>query len=128
MTDTQRAAIEQLKQSEAVVVGPELIAQALGMNPSVLRQHVKDGDYKISAVEVCGSRIRFFRKDFLQKIGEMPEDEEKLPTDQLILKALTDLNEGVTMICQMLTLMMEPYQLGALNELINKKTASCGNS
>ena len=74
MTDLQRDAIELLKRSGEVVVGPELIAQALKMNPGVLRKHVKDGEYKLSAVEVCGSRIRFFRKDFLQKIGEMPPD------------------------------------------------------
>ena len=114
MTDTQRAAIEQLKQSEAVVVGPELIAQALGMNPSVLRQHVKDGDYKISAVEVCGSRIRFFRKDFLQKIGEAPLDPEvKTDSDRL--------DELVELIRVQNTMLME-----LLAHI--KNTASCGNS
>lgn len=106
MTDTQRAAIEQLKQSEAVVVGPELIAQALGMNPSVLRQHVKDGDYKISAVEVCGSRIRFFRKDFLQKIGEAPLD----PPEKTVREQLDEIS----------------FLLGQI--LCEIKTASCGNS
>ena len=114
MTDTQRAAIEQLKQSDAVVVGPELIAQALGMNPSVLRQHVKDGDYKISAVEVCGSRIRFFRKDFLQKIGEAPLDPEKPTVEELLAEIL----KGVKLICWYINLKMED----------EKNTASCGNS
>ena len=112
MTDTQRAAIEQLKQSEAVVVGPELIAQALGMNPSVLRQHVKDGDYKISAVEVCGSRIRFFRKDFLQKIGEVPLDPEE-PTDRQLLEKIWETLMDIRIL---------------LKAIANEKTASCGNS
>ena len=112
MTDTQRAAIEQLKQSEAVVVGPELIAQALGMNPSVLRQHVKDGDYKISAVEVCGSRIRFFRKDFLQKIGEAPLDPEE-PTDHQLLEKIWETLMDIRIL---------------LKAIANEKTASCGNS
>ena len=114
MTDTQRAAIEQLKQSEAVVVGPELIAQALGMNPSVLRQHVKDGDYKISAVEVCGSRFRFFRKDFLQKIGEAPLDPEER-TDSDRLDELIEL------------LQVQNMMLMEISACI-RKTASCGNS
>ena len=87
MTDLQRDAIELLKRSGEVVVGPELIAQALKMNPGVLRKHVKDGEYKLSAVEVCGSRIRFFRKDFLQKIGEMPEDPDE-PTDHQLLEKI----------------------------------------
>ena len=84
MTDLQRNAIDLLKRSDAVVVGPELIAQALKMNPGVLRKHVKDGEYRLSAVEVCGSRIRFFRKDFLQKIGEMPPDPEYPSTEQML--------------------------------------------
>jgi hypothetical protein len=126
MTGSQREAIEIMKMMESVTVNADLIAQALGMNPGVLRKHVKDGEYQISKYEICGDRVRFFRKDFLQKIGEIPEDPEEQPTDQLILKQLIDLNEGVTMICQMLTLMMKPYQLDALNELIKKKTAGAG--
>ena len=80
----QKAAVEALKSMDTMTVGPELIAKALKMSPSVLREHVRRGEYKISAVEVCGSRIRFFRKDFLQKIGEIPEDPpEKTDSDRL---------------------------------------------
>ncbi|MBQ1215025.1 MAG: hypothetical protein IIX88_01685 [Firmicutes bacterium] len=79
MTDTQRLAVERMKEMTDVTVSPDLIAQALGMSPGVLRKHVHDGEYKISAVDVCGGRIRFFRKDFLRKIGEFQEGElEKL--------------------------------------------------
>ena len=74
MTGTQREAIEIMKMMESVTVNADLIAQALSMNPGVLRKHVKDGEYLISKYEICGDRIRFFRKDFLQKIGELPED------------------------------------------------------
>ena len=84
MTDSQRSAVEQMKRMTSVTVVPSLVAQALGMNPGVLRKHVHDGDYKISAYEVCGNTIRFFRKDFLQKIGEIPEDPpEKTDSDRL---------------------------------------------
>ena len=84
MTNSQRLAVEQMKSMDSVTVSPDLIAQALGMNPGVLRKHVRDGDYKISAFEVFGDRIRFFRKDFLQKIGEIPEDPpEKTDSDRL---------------------------------------------
>lgn len=95
MTGSQREAIELMKMMESVTVNADLIAQALGMNPGVLRKHVRDGDYLISKVEICGSRIRFFREDFLRKIGEMPPEEEG-PTDnqllQRIVQLLTDQN------------------------------------
>ena len=121
----EREAVERLKAMEDMTVSAELIAPVLKMNPDVLRKRVRDGDYKLSAVHVSGGRIRFFRKDFLQKIGELPPDEEK-PTDQLILEQLLAVNEGITMVCQMLTLMMKPCQLDALNELMKEKTAgSC---
>ncbi|MBO7709889.1 MAG: hypothetical protein J6S83_05440 [Lachnospiraceae bacterium] len=90
MTGTQRDAIEILKMMDSVTVNADLIAQALGMNPGVLRKHVKEGDYRISAVEVCGDRIRFFRKDFLQKIGEIPPDTPEV-TDSARLDAIIHL-------------------------------------
>ena len=74
MTGSQRDAINILMMMESVTVNADLIAQALGMNPGVLRKHVRDGEYHISKYEICNDRIRFFRKDFLQKIGEMPVD------------------------------------------------------
>lgn len=89
MTGTQREAIEIMKMMESVTVNADLIAQALGMNPGVLRKHVRDGDYHISAYEVCNDRIRFFRRDFLQKIGEMPPD---MP-ERTVVQAIDDLRE-----------------------------------
>ena len=89
MTGTQREAIEIMKMMESVTVNADLIAQALGMNPGVLRKHVRDGDYHISEYEVCNDRIRFFRRDFLQKIGEMPPD---LP-ERTVVQAIDDLRE-----------------------------------
>ncbi|MBQ1790038.1 MAG: hypothetical protein II008_07670 [Oscillospiraceae bacterium] len=89
MTGTQREAIDIMKMMESVTVNSDLIAQALGMNPGVLRKHVRDGDYHISAYEVCNDRIRFFRRDFLQKIGEMPPD---MP-ERTVVQAIDDLRE-----------------------------------
>ena len=91
MTEKQREAIEALKVTEAVTVEPELIAQALGMSPGVLRKHVRDGDYLISKVDVCGTRIRFFRKDFLQKIGEIPPD----APERTVIQAIDELKEEI---------------------------------
>ena len=117
MSDKQlspQEAIEALKASTEVTVGPELIAAALKMSPGVLRQHVRNGDYKISQVDICGSRIRFARKDFLQKIGELPPDEEKPTVEELLAEIL----KGVKLICLYIDLKIKD----------EKKTASCGNS
>ena len=84
MTGSQREAINIMMMMESVTVNADLVAQALGMNPGVLRKHVKDGDYHISKYEVCGDRVRFFRKDFLQKIGELPPDPEYPSTEQML--------------------------------------------
>ena len=115
MTGSQREAIDVLKGLDLAFVGPELIAKALGMSASVLRQHVRDGHYHISEVDVCGNRVRFARKDFLQKIGEIPVDlPERTDSDRLedIIRLLDEL-------CDMFHAMV-----GAPNE----KTASCGRS
>ena len=89
MTGSQREAINIMMMMESVTVNADLVAQALGMNPGVLRKHVKDGEYHISKYEICNDRIRFFRKDFLQKIGEIPED----PPEQTTAQVLDDLRK-----------------------------------
>lgn len=107
-------------------VSAKYLAPILKMNPSVIVKYAKDGTWdqdKLGKFVISGDRVKFFRKDFLQKCGFMDPDPEEKSTEVLILEQITALNEAATMICQMLTLMMEPYQLDALNELINKKTA-----
>ena len=94
MTGTQRDAINFLKAMDSVTVNADLIAQALGMNPGVLRKHVKDGDYLISKVEICGDRIRFFREDFLRQIGELPPEADE-PTDHQLMKMIVNALEQI---------------------------------
>ena len=112
MTGSQREAINIMMMMESVTVNADLIAQALSMNPGVLRKHVKDGEYLISKYEICGDRIRFFRKDFLQAIGEMPPDPEE-PTDHQLLE---EIHEALTDIRIL------------LKAIANENTASCGRS
>ena len=102
-TLTPQEAIEALKASTEVTVGPELIAAALRMSPSVLRKHVRDGEYNISAYDIQGSRIRFFRKDFLQQIGELPMDPEEPSDHQLIVMVV----EALTTILKTQKAMLE---------------------
>jgi hypothetical protein len=107
-------------------VSAKYIAPILKMNPSVIVKYAKDGTWdadRLGKYVISGGHVKFFRKDFLQKCGFMEPEKEERTTEQLILEQMIALNEGATMICQMMTLMMEPYQLDALNELIDKKTA-----
>ena len=125
MTGTQRDAINILKMMDSVTVNADLIAQALGMNPGVLRKHVKDGDYLISKVEICGDRIRFFREDFLRQIGEMPPEEA--PAERTIVQALDDLREELHEIRLILRAQLSIGPVLLLEELKAKeKTAGAG--
>ena len=117
MTGSQREAINIMMMMESVTVNADLIAQALGMNPGVLRKHVKDGDYHISAYEVSGDRVRFFRKDFLQKIGELPPDLPERTTAQ----ALDDLREELHEIRLILMAQLSIGPLMRLDELKQKE-------
>ena len=53
-TLSPQEAVEILKISDAVTVSADMIAPCLRMSPSVLRKHVRDGEYQLSAVDVSG--------------------------------------------------------------------------
>lgn len=88
MTGKQREAINIMKDMDDAVVTSVLIAQALGMNPGVLRQRVKEGTYKISKYDYDpkSGRIRFARNNFLEAIGEKEPDPDHPTSEQLLEK------------------------------------------
>ena len=115
---TQAEAIERLKRSDAVTVTADEIAPCLKMNPGVLRKRVRDGSYSLSQVDYDPNQsgtIRFFRKDFLQKIGELPPDPEE-PTDHQLMVAILDALETI--------LNAQKTMLIFLDEIANKNPAS----
>ncbi|MEE1162609.1 MAG: hypothetical protein UHU21_02840 [Lachnospiraceae bacterium] len=125
MTGSQREAINIMMMMESVTVNADLIAQALSMNPGVLRKHVKDGEYLISKYEICGDRIRFFRKDFLQAIGEI----EAEPEERTVTQAIDDLRKELHEIRLIMLASLSTYPAEMLKELKQKeKTASCSSS
>lgn len=103
---TQQEAIERLKASDAVTVGADDIAPCLRMSPSVLRQHVKDGNYHISKYDIQGGRIRFFRKDFLVQIGEIEPD----PPERTEMAVLEEISANMVLILSAITAMMNQEQ------------------
>ena len=90
---TSEEAIRRLKAIDDVYVTADMIAPVLRMNPDVLRKRVREGYYKISSVDVSENRIRFLRKDFLQKIGEMPPDQPEKSVNALLEEILEELRE-----------------------------------
>ena len=115
--------VRRLMEMEDELVFAKDLAPILKMSPDVIIHHAKNGEWQFCRFIISGNRVKFFRRDFLQKCGFMEKEPEGQTDDKKILEQLIGINEGVTMICQMLTLMMEPYQLDALNELIRKKEA-----
>ena len=122
----QSEAVRHLMAMHEEVVAAKYLAPILHMDPSVIVKYAKDGTWNqdtLGKFVISGGHVKFFRKDFLQKCGFMEPEKEERTTEQLILEQITALNEGLTMVCQMLTLMMKPYQLDVLQELLDKKTA-----
>ena len=119
MTSSQREAIDIMKRMDTVTVIPALVAQALGMNPDVLRKHARDGEYKISAYEVTGNTVRFFRKDFLQKIGEIEPDKPVKTTAEM----LAEINDNLKWIGMIMLAQLSLGQRVVLDELVKKEEA-----
>ena len=118
-TLAQQQAVAEIKESDAVTIGVKLVSAAMGMSPGVLRKHVRDGEYNISAYDIQGSRIRFFRKDFLQKIGELPMDPEEPSDHQLIVMVV----EALTTILKTQKAMLE--LIDQQNDILHAMSPGC---
>lgn len=122
---TPKEAIRALKDIDDTFVYADMIAPVLRMNPGVLRKRVRDGDYKMSKVDVCGDRIRFDRKDFLRKIGALPPDQP----ERTIVQAIDELREELHDIGLIMLAQMSIGPLVRLEELKQKeKDRQCGNT
>lgn len=91
------------------VVPAEAIAPILKMHPDVIRKYAKDGTWdsdRLGNYVISGGRVKFFRKDFLQKCGFMEPEKEEDPTRE-ILTMLGKLLEGQSTIMRALSLMLD---------------------
>jgi hypothetical protein len=104
VTGSQREAIDKLLAMDTVTVNADQLAPALSMSPGVLRQHVKDGDYLVSKYDYNkkSGRIRFFRKSFLQAIGEMPLDPPERTEADLLEEIIELIRVQNTMLMELL--------------------------
>ena len=72
------------------------IAPIVRMHPSVIIKYAKDGKWDQAHqgnFVISGNRVKFFRRDFLQKAGFIPEDPPEKTVMQMILEELTAIRE-----------------------------------
>ena len=83
-------AVRNLMAMNSEVVSAKYIAPVLKMSESVIVKYAKDGTWdadRLGNYVISGGRVKFFRKDFLQKCGFLPPDPEE-PTEKEALLAL----------------------------------------
>ena len=84
-------ALEALKNSTEEMVTAAQIAPILHMNPGVIVKYAKDGTWiqdNMGKFIISGDRVKFFRRDFLQKCGFIPKDEPKRTAEDLLAEVI----------------------------------------
>ena len=93
MEDTKPKVTEAVRHLMAMpddVVSAKYLAPILHMNPDVIIRYAKDGTWdadRLGNFVVSGDRVKFFRKDFLQKCG-FAEKEPEQPTEREMLEKI----------------------------------------
>ena len=90
------SALEALKACQSETVPASMIAPVLNMNPQVIIRYAKTGEWDQDLhgkFIVSGDRVKFFRRDFLQKHGFMEPEPEKPTVEQLLEKVVYQLKQ-----------------------------------
>ena len=109
MTEYDSALDALLNSTEEMVTAAQ-IAPVLHMNPGVIVKYAKDGTWKPDIwgkFIISGERVKFFRRDFLQKCGFIPKDEPKLTVEDRLDELIAiekDIQEGIHLMCLALKL------------------------
>jgi hypothetical protein len=121
-------AVQHLMDMNCEVVSAKYIAPILKMSESVIVKYAKDGTWdadRLGNYVVSGGRVKFFRKDFLQKCGFI----EKKPDEQTDHQLLKEMVVRLKIIQDALLCMMNDDQRINLSTILNdEKTASCCNN
>lgn len=98
------SALEALKNSTEEMVTAAQIAPILHMNPGVIVKYAKDGTWiqdNMGKFIISGDRVKFFRRDFLQKCGFIPKDEPKRTVEDLLQELIEVVRVQNTMLIEM---------------------------
>jgi len=75
------------------VVPAKYIAPIVRMSESVIIKYAKEGTWDqehLGKYVVSGNRVKFFRKDFLQKCGFIEPDPEEKTAEQILMEMLEE--------------------------------------
>ena len=120
MTDrpAMSEAVRHLMAMTDETVSAKYIAPVVKMSESVIVKYAKDGTWNLCRYVVSGNRVKFFRRDFLEKCGFVDPEKKDDPMEEA-LKLLGSILEGQTTIMRALGMMLE--------RLTNEETATSGN-
>lgn len=78
-------AVLALMACEDELVSASAIASVVKMHPAVIIKYAKEGKWprEICNFVISGTRVKFFRRDFLMKGGWLKEEPEKTDSDRL---------------------------------------------
>ena len=100
-TPTITEPVRNLMAMNSEVVSAKYIAPILHMSESVLIHRVKSGQWdqeRLGKVVVSGNRVKFFRKDFLQKVGFLEPDPPEQSVQQLLETIVDQLDTLIALI------------------------------
>ena len=106
---THSPEVQELMDREDELVPAAAIAPIVHMNESVIIRYAKTGKWdqeNLGKFVISGNRVKFFRKDFLQKCGFLPPDPEE-PTEKEALLALISGLETVLKAQKQVILLLE---------------------
>lgn len=81
--------VRHLMAMNSEVVSAKYIAPIVKMSESVIVKYAKDGTWDVDRLGnfvISGGRVKFFRKDFLQKCGFLQPDPEKPTQEEMFWK------------------------------------------
>ena len=85
-------AVRVLMEMTDETVPAKLLAPVVRMHPSNIIELAKTGRWDKCEFIISGNRVKFFRKDFLQKCGFIPKEKPPDPMGE-ILKELKEIRE-----------------------------------
>lgn len=93
MIDTTPTITEPVRHLMAMtdeVVSAKYIAPIVKMSESVIIHYAKTGQWNLCRYVESGNRVKFFRKDFLQKCGFLEPEPEERTVEQLLTEMLEE--------------------------------------
>lgn len=76
-------------------VSAAALAPVVKMHPSVIIEYAKTGKWDLCRYVISGNRVKFFRRDFLRKMGFIQEDPPEKDLMTMILEELKAIREMI---------------------------------